>query len=218
MGLTTAYLTSTKDLEEFFNALVTVQAPEQFSISFLQKLDFKSSSHRLFIAVLKGLGFLTADGGPTQRYYDFLDQTRSKVVLADAIRDAYGDLFAINRNAFEMESDEVKNKLRTLTQGKKTEDVLAKMAATFVALCRIADWTSPPTPPRTASEEVTPAPDHVPIQPVASADPGVQHQHRPLRAAGIPSGLHYNIQIHLPESRDMAVYDAIFRALREHLF
>jgi hypothetical protein len=30
-------------------------------------------------------------------------------------------------------------------------------------------------------------------------------------------GLVYNIQIVLPESRDQAVYDALFRSLREHL-
>jgi hypothetical protein len=30
--------------------------------------------------------------------------------------------------------------------------------------------------------------------------------------------LHYNIQIHLPESRDQAVYDAIFKSLKKHLF
>ena len=30
-------------------------------------------------------------------------------------------------------------------------------------------------------------------------------------------GLHYNIQIILPESRDPKVYDALFRSLREHL-
>jgi len=30
--------------------------------------------------------------------------------------------------------------------------------------------------------------------------------------------LHYNIQIHLPESRDQAVYDALFKSLKKHLF
>lgn len=33
----------------------------------------------------------------------------------------------------------------------------------------------------------------------------------------ITTEMHYNIQIHLPETRDMAVYDAIFRSLKEHL-
>jgi hypothetical protein len=30
--------------------------------------------------------------------------------------------------------------------------------------------------------------------------------------------LHYNIQIHLPESRDPAVYEALFKSLKKHLF
>jgi hypothetical protein len=34
---------------------------------------------------------------------------------------------------------------------------------------------------------------------------------------GHPLQLHYDIQIHLPESRDPAVFDAIFQALRKHL-
>lgn len=31
------------------------------------------------------------------------------------------------------------------------------------------------------------------------------------------SGLHYNIQIHLPATKDAEVYNAIFKSLREHL-
>lgn len=38
----------------------------------------------------------------------------------------------------------------------------------------------------------------------------------PIESKITPS-LHYNIQIHLPETRDAAVYDAIFKSLKEHL-
>lgn len=31
------------------------------------------------------------------------------------------------------------------------------------------------------------------------------------------AGLHYNIQIHLPATKDVEVYNAIFKSLREHL-
>jgi hypothetical protein len=34
----------------------------------------------------------------------------------------------------------------------------------------------------------------------------------------IAPGLHYNIQIHLPASKDIEVYNSIFKALKEHLF
>jgi hypothetical protein len=142
MPLMNSYLTSTKDLESFLNAIVTAQAPEQFTTAFLRNLDFSSSNHRLFIGMLRGLGFLDESGAPTQRYYDYLDQTQSRVVLAQAIREAYGDLFAINKNAHEMTYEEVKNKLRTLTQGKKSDDVISKMATTFVALNTSAGFTN----------------------------------------------------------------------------
>ena len=33
----------------------------------------------------------------------------------------------------------------------------------------------------------------------------------------ITTEMHYNIQIHLPETKDIAVFDAIFKSLKEHL-
>ena len=30
-------------------------------------------------------------------------------------------------------------------------------------------------------------------------------------------GLHYNIQIHLPATKDLEVYNAIFKSLKDHL-
>ena len=34
---------------------------------------------------------------------------------------------------------------------------------------------------------------------------------------GTGASLHYNIQIHLPATKDIEVYNAIFRSLKEHL-
>lgn len=57
MSLTNAYLVTTRNLESFLNALRSAKAPERFTNRFLTQLDFASSNDRLFIAVLKGLGF-----------------------------------------------------------------------------------------------------------------------------------------------------------------
>jgi hypothetical protein len=41
----------------------------------------------------------------------------------------------------------------------------------------------------------------------------------PSRMHGVGvSGLHYNIQIHLPATKDIEVYNSIFKSLKEHLF
>jgi Family of unknown function (DUF5343) len=135
-----AYLTSTKNVPAILTAIQQAQAPKQFSVTFLNNLGFKGNADRLFIGMLKALGFLEPSGAPTQRYFEYLDQTQSARVLAEAIREAYADLFELNVNADKMTRDEVKNKLKTLTQGQFSDDVLSKMATTFVALAGHADF------------------------------------------------------------------------------
>ena len=68
MALPKAYLTSTRNLDGILSAIQTAQAPPRFTISFLENLGYRSSSDRLIINVLKALGFLNADGSPTERY------------------------------------------------------------------------------------------------------------------------------------------------------
>jgi len=207
MSLPTSYLTSTKNLPGILDAIKNAQAPPKFTNSFLESLEYKSSSDRLIIGVLKALGFLAPGGEPTSRYFQFLDQTQSDKVLAEGIREAYADLFQVNVNAHTLSRTELKNKLKTLTQGKLTDTVLDKMAATFAALVPLADFSSPSK--RKAADEVS------------ATEEKKKHEGKEDEkdhAKGIKlGGLVYNVQIQLPESRDPAVYDALFKSLKEHL-
>src|SRR4051812_6099838 len=127
MALPTSYLTTSKNLEGMLNAIKTAQAPPKFTQAFLEGLGFKSSSDRLMIGVLKELGFLTASGEPTERYFQYLDQTRSDEVLAEAIQEAYSDLYQLNRQAHQLPRNDLKNKLKTITRGQLSESVLDKV-------------------------------------------------------------------------------------------
>src|SRR5690348_9249665 len=120
MAIPSTYLVTTKNLEPLLNAILGAQAPERFGQKFLQDLEFTSSNDRLFVGLFKTLGFTDESGVPTQRYFDYLDQTRSRTVLAEAIREAYDDLFRVNKDAQKLTEDEVKNKLKTLTRGEKS--------------------------------------------------------------------------------------------------
>ncbi|HEV2173948.1 MAG TPA: DUF5343 domain-containing protein, partial [Nitrospira sp.] len=127
--------------------------PDRVNQKFLTNLELSSSNDRLLVGVLKSLDFIDDSGVPTKRYFEFLDQTRSGAVLADALRDAYSDLFAINVKAQELSSEETKNKFRTLTQGQYSDNVLGLMAKTFKALTDLADWKAPPSPSSAAIAE-----------------------------------------------------------------
>lgn len=206
MALPTAYLTSVKNLKGIFEAIKNAQAPKKFTVSFLQSLGFKNASDRLIIGVLKALGFLSSGGEPTQRYYEFLDDTQSAKMLAAGVREAYADLFQVNTKANDLSGTEVQNKLKTLTQGQFTDSVLQKMATTFKSLCGLADFTGShkQAPPQDQPSSTLPIGG-----PAASTSP----DHPSVKLGGLV----YNIQIHLPESRDPAVYDALFKSLKEHL-
>ena len=205
MALPTAYLTSIKNLPAILDSIKTAQAPEKFTVRFLESLEFKSTSDRLVIGVLKSLGFLGDDGRPTQRYFEFLDQTQSEAILANAIREAYSDLFAVNIHADQLSREEVKNKFKTLSQGQYSDAVLDKMTSTFTALVSLADFKS---------AAVSKVPSSPPTEPKLG-EPKNEEEPR-VRELKI-DGLVYNIQIVLPESRDPAVYDALFSSLRRHL-
>ena len=216
MALNASYLVTTKNVEPFFNSLITAKAPDVFTQKVLESLEFKSTNDRLYISLLKGIGFLDPNGTPTERYFRFLDQSQSKRVLAEAIQEAYSDLFAVNVKANELSVAEAKNKFRTLTQGKNSEKVLALMANTFKALVDYAEWTPEAkkgTPKKELDQQSTESKTAKNEEKEPPSDDGDD-----ISAKLQQAQLHYNIQIHLPESRDQAVYDAIFKSLKKHLF
>ena len=215
MALTSSYLITTKNLVPFFNSLITAKAPDSFTQKFLESLEFKSTNDRLYIGLLKGLGFLDENAVPTERYYKFLDQSQSKQVLAEAVKEAYSDLFAVNVKANDLTVQEVKNKLRTLTQCKNSDKVLALMANTFKALVDYAEWGATTKKAEEKKEKVTQQKVEIPKE-----TPPIQEENEEDGIGGKlhKTQLHYNIQIHLPESRDPAVYEALFKSLKKHLF
>ncbi|MCY1528740.1 hypothetical protein D9M68_638570 [compost metagenome] len=86
--------------------------------------------------------------------------------------------------------------------------------STFKTLVSLADLNAPaPIDPPAPVPDAPPAPP-APSAPVAAP---VDLPPPPPLAAHRKSEYHYNIQIHLPVTTDITVYNAIFRSLRENL-
>ena len=210
MALPDNYTLKPVAIPAYFDAILQAEAPPRFSIKFLEGLEFTSTNDRLLVGILKDLKFLDADAVPTKRYYEFLDHSQSKKVLAAAIRDAYADLFALNKDAYKLSAQEAKSKLRTLYAGTKKDGVIARIARTYTALCEYADFSAAPpaTPPKEKKDDL---PKPAVSQATEARGPATLQKSISL------DSLQYHINIVLPESRDQAVYDAIFKSLRDHL-
>ena len=210
MALTTAYLQTTKNLQNIINSLVSAKSPERFNNKFLEDLGFKSTNDRLYIGVFKALGLLDENGVPTSRYHQFLDQSETARILATGIQEAYDELFSLRKDAQNLSVDEVKGKFRTLTQGSKSDNIILLMANTFKALCDVADWTGATQNKSTQIKEA---------EKIKEKNlPNQESLHeKPVMNKTMDLNLRYDIHVHLPETTNMDVYDAIFQSLKKHL-
>ena len=207
MALLNQSLLVAGQLPKLFETLRQGQAPTKFNREFLKDIGFTSSNHLAFIPLLKGLGFLSADGSPTQRYRDFLDSTRSSKVIAEALNEAYSDIFVIKAKPTKADRKMIAGKYKsTYNMSDTTAD---RAAGTFLALLDLADEATL----YGEKDDAVSAPETVPPtngspHPMASVTEPSSRK---------PTSLHYNIQIHLPATKDVEVYNAIFKSLREHI-
>lgn len=209
MALPTSYLTGNfAKIPQYFDTILTAKAPDKFTTKFLSDLGFTSSTDRQFVNVLKAIGFLDDAGTPTERYFKFLDQSLSKQMVAEGIKEAYADLFALNTSAYKLSKAEVEGKFKTLTNGQKQKATISFMASTFINLCGYADWTEGSS--RDLPVKTTDVEEEKRI-PTESTSPKISSPNRPAL------DLNYDIHIHLPATRDQAVYDALFASLTKHI-
>lgn len=210
MSLPTSYMTgSFTKIPQYFDTMLTAKAPDKFTTKFMADLGFTSSNDRQFVNVLKAIGFLDDSGTPTERYFKFLDQSFSKQMVAEVIREAYEDLFALNTSAHKLTKAEVEGKFKTLTNGSKENATIGYMASTFLNLCGYADWSDAQSSTiqikssntDTAQNNNTEIPNSIPV---LSSERG-------------RIDLNYDIHIHLPATRDQAVYNALFASLAKHI-
>ena len=205
MGIPQAYVTGHARLQRFFQAIQAGGVPDRVTVEFLKTLGLTSSNDRAIISVMKAIGFLDPTGSPTSLYKRYRSKTEGGRVLAEALGAAYSDLFLANTKANELTIDKLRGIVATKTD--KGERVVKEIARTFKALCDAADFSS--------SEEVKPV-EQVDLSESENDNAGSSAREAGNRILKEPV-FHYNIQLHLPTTTDISVYNAIFKSLREHL-
>lgn len=198
------YMTSAKNLKPIMERIKGAGTPPKFTLEFLRSLGYTSSSDRPVIGVLKGLGFLTPDGVPTDRYNAFRDSARSGGAMASGLRDGWSTVFLADQAANTRTSTQLTELFKSVSG--KGEAVAKKMGTTFKALCELADWTAGVTDPPPATTQ---------LDPVAVTPDPEAPRNAVLSTAGL--ALHHDVHVHLPATSDVSVYTAIFRALKAEL-
>ena len=191
------YGTITKTLERVKKA----PTPEKFSQEFLAtKLDLKGGSPKQVIPYLKRIGFLGSDGTPTPLYEKYRNEGQSGAAAAEAMRHGYRTLYDVNEYIHDGSDDEVRGLIIQVTGQEQGSKMVGAILGSFKALRSFADFDAPTVSSTESVEEDSAA------SPTAEGSP--------FEAFGIG----YTINLHLPATSDIAVFNAIFKSLRENLF
>lgn len=151
------------------------------------------------IPLLKRLGFIDEANIPTENYRQFRDENNSGAIMAQQIKIAYKDLFAANEYANELKREDVISKLTTILGTPADDKTTPKVAGTFLALCGLANFKG-----------------KVPEQSKPHGKP--EKPTEPFPQSQLPKlGISYTINLNLPASTDIEVFNAIFKALKENL-
>ena len=118
------------------------------------------------------------------------------------------DIFLANEKAEQLPPEKIKGIIAAKTG--KSESVVEKMATTFKALCSLADFSETSIDKEKITDEIGASNNKI-------IDKDRQNSKEANFFSPMSPTFHYNIQIHLPATKDISVYNAIFKSLREHL-
>jgi hypothetical protein len=199
------YSTSPGVLKRALELIVPAERPDKFGTNYMETiLKLTGGAARAVPPFLKKMKFIGADGTPTLLYSKFKTDGGRAQAAYDGLRNAFGELFRRNEYIHKADENSVKDTIVEITGLKKTDPIVRLMYASFDAVRGfIAGDVSAGT--QGAKSEIDEESAGVVPRPDGSG------------GLDVALGLSYQINIVLPETENIAVFNAIFKSLRENL-
>ncbi|WP_420617745.1 DUF5343 domain-containing protein [Candidatus Poriferisocius sp.] len=206
------YVTSTGSLTKALTKIQSAATPDRFTQDFLAtKLGLSGGGAKPVIPFLKRTGFLASDGTPTETYKHFRNQKQRGAAAAAALRTGYAPLFEANEYAYELNDDDLRGLIVQITGAEEGSRMLTAIVGSFKALLELAQFDESDDHEADGPGSATSGDDG--DDPTSLPDQGQDGKESLLGDLSIG----YTINLHLPATSDIAVFNAIFKSLRENL-
>lgn len=202
------YLSSPGNVAKALNAIKAAATPPRVSQDFVKtKLGIPGGSGDQMASFLKRIGFSSPDGTPTETYKTYRTEEGPRA-LANAIRISYRPLYEHNEYMHECGDKALRELIIRHTGLAADARSVGLIFSTLRNLIALADFSEMNEKPITSAPEVSP-----PQAMIRQEAPHRSH------AESAPLGLNigYTINLNLPETTNIDVFNAIFKSLREHL-
>lgn len=199
------YTSSPGVLRRVLEKVPTSEKPGVFTADFLGTvMEATGGASRPIIPIFKATGLLNQTGAPTELYAQFQTDAGRPAAALQALRNGFSEIFRRNQYAHKAEESVLIDVIVAITGLPKKEGIVRYILATFQAFQEYA---------KSAREDATF--EDQPSDQTRDQTPPTDHGHSDGGSTGLR--LAYNINVVLPETTNVEVYNSIFRSLKANL-
>lgn len=204
------YVTATGNVEPALLALKSAATPEKVTQDFVKTiLKVPGGSGNQMNSLLKKLGFVNADGSPSDIYKRFRNNASATSAANDALRVGYAPLFKRNEFWHALSDEKLRGLIIEETGQGEDSPVVTMTLNTIKGVKKFADFSNKDSGELPTNSAIA---DSVIVPPSHSTSPIP-----PAQVSSLGLNLGYTINLNLPATSDIAVFNAIFKSLRENL-
>lgn len=208
---TLPYVTAPGNVSKTLNAIISAATPKKVTQDFVKEmLKIPGGSGHQMTSFLKKVGMAGPDGTPTDIYRKFRNEATRGAAAAAALRHGYEKLYKRNEYMHTLSESKLKGLIIEETGADESNSAVRYTAKCIQGINAFAshDAVSEETTETQQEPSKLPAPDD---HSVHSAQQWAQQRD------GIGMNLSYTINLNLPSTSDIAVFNAIFKSLKENL-
>jgi hypothetical protein len=201
------YVTAAGNVSKALNAIKAAATPERVSQDFVKTiLGISGGSGDQMTSYLKKLGFADSTGTPTDVYKRFRsNEAASKLACAEAVRHGYKPLFVKNEFCYKLNDADLRGLMVEVTGQAADSTAIACTFSCFKHLKQFANFDG---------NAVVTVTTQIDDQEQPEDKPDVTQQNNNSK---LGLSLSYTINLNLPATSDVAVFNAIFKSLKENL-
>lgn len=205
------YVTATGNVAKALNAIAAAATPESVTGNFVKTmLKIPGGSGNQMTSFLKKVGFVNSDGSPTSIYKKFRNQATRGVAAAESLKFGYAQLYRRNEFLHELSDKDLKGLIVEETGLASDSSVPGYILSCIKSLRNFADFSQDFMDDQQGADEISVSPTTPTAMPSWGSPSPTKNN-----AVGLSIG--YNINLNLPATTDIAVFNAIFKSLKDHL-
>jgi Family of unknown function (DUF5343) len=199
------YVTATGNVEKALLGIKAAATPESVTQDFVKTiLKIPGGSGNQMAAFLKKIGFAKVDGSPSEIYTRFRNSSSMGNAAADALKAGYGPLSIRNEYWYALDDAKLRGLIIEETGEESDSAIVGYILGSIKGLRKFATF-----------DQKSNEPSKVEVNEMAPRLPTAVPPDSNVQSVGLRLG--YTINLNLPATTDVAVFNAIFKSLKEHL-